>query len=344
MACMNPNVIVRTKVGNEWTQWKFVGPYKFWKIENHRLHPSEEIAFIGCGKCPACKKEWRNQLSQRFIAEYNNYGVQNSCFLTLTVNDDNLDHVFPNHSLDHSYFQKFMKKLRNHLERRFGFKAKIKYFMCGEYGANTGRPHFHVVLFGWRPTDLIPWSRSKKGIPQFRSEFIENLWDVGFVTVGNVTEGSAGYLAKYLVKYSEISKDDFCVVNNDTGEIYEGVRKPYLVYPHDCMGFEYFMKNCTSILEQGCLQMKKGICGIPKSWLKKIKVMYEGGELSEKIRVYYELYLKGIEVAGFDKLNDLVNQGFDTYGKMLQKLKEDGARQRERYENFVSMKKIGGLI
>ena len=42
--------------------------------------------------------------------------------------------------------QKFFKRLRIYLFKR-GFYERIWYFVCGEYGPETNRSHFHVLLF-----------------------------------------------------------------------------------------------------------------------------------------------------------------------------------------------------
>ena len=63
-----------------------------------------------------------------------------SCiFLTLTYDDD---HLPPNGSLVKSDLQKFFKRLRKNSGK------KMAYFACGEYGEQTARCHYHVILFG----------------------------------------------------------------------------------------------------------------------------------------------------------------------------------------------------
>jgi len=65
-----------------------------------------------------------------------------NCFVTLTYDND---HLPPDGSLNHKHFQDFMKRLRKHYSGR-----TIRYYMCGEYGENMGRPHYHAVFFNLR--------------------------------------------------------------------------------------------------------------------------------------------------------------------------------------------------
>lgn len=44
-------------------------------------------------------------------------------------------------------FQKFMKRLRQIILRKYHVTKKFNYFVCSEYGSRTKRPHFHALLF-----------------------------------------------------------------------------------------------------------------------------------------------------------------------------------------------------
>ena len=45
--------------------------------------------------------------------------------------------------------QNFIKRLRRHIDYRFGSESRIplRYYICGEYGPTTFRPHYHGQLF-----------------------------------------------------------------------------------------------------------------------------------------------------------------------------------------------------
>lgn len=116
-----------------------------------------------------------------------NNGV--GCFVTLTYAEtDGILHK------DH--LQKFMKRLRRSVD------VRIRFFACGEYGGKNDRPHYHLLLFGWKPDDLVFVWR-KNGNDYYKSPFIEKLWKFGFNTVGDITIDTAMYCAKYLQKLDE---------------------------------------------------------------------------------------------------------------------------------------------
>lgn len=90
-----------------------------------------------------------------------------------------------------------MKRLRKHFYGNQ--KGNVRYFHCGEYGDNLGRPHHHACLFNLEFSDKTLWS-VREGIRLYRSKTLENLWPHGASTVGDVTFESAAYVARYVVK------------------------------------------------------------------------------------------------------------------------------------------------
>lgn len=126
-----------------------------------------------------------------------------SAFVTLTYDDE---HYSP--SLNYSDFQRFMKRVR----KRYG---ATRFFMCGEYGENTLRPHFHALLFGRY------FERSSQiGRDLWRSSELERLWPFGHSSFGEVTLESAGYCARYSVSKvsGPLADSHYCRVDHSTGE------------------------------------------------------------------------------------------------------------------------------
>lgn len=136
----------------------------------------------------------------------------NNSFITLTYSDQELPE---NGCLKKSDFQKFIKRLRKKT------KAKIRYYMCGEYGDKTNRPHFHAILFGYQFPDA-KFFCERKGNRIYKSELLEKTWGLGLTELGSVTYKSAGYVARYLIKKQntqELIQDRYIYVEPETGEM-----------------------------------------------------------------------------------------------------------------------------
>lgn len=142
---------------------------------------------VPCGCCVGCRLDRAKEWAVRCVHEASLY--RENCFLTLTYAPE---HLPESGSLVPRNFVLFMKRLR----KKFG---KVRFFQCGEYGAELGRPHHHCIIFGWRPKDLSLWKK-KNDVRLYRSEVLEKLWPFGFVTVGEVTYESAAYIARYILK------------------------------------------------------------------------------------------------------------------------------------------------
>lgn len=90
-----------------------------------------------------------------------------------------------------------MKRLRKHFYGNQ--KGKVRYFHCGEYGDQLGRPHHHACLFNIDFPDKELW-KTREGVRLYTSKTLEKLWPYGHSTIGEVTFESAAYVARYVVK------------------------------------------------------------------------------------------------------------------------------------------------
>ncbi|QCQ84744.1 replication initiator protein [Blackfly microvirus SF02] len=163
------------------------------KSLNSQLNPME----IPCNNCMGCKLERSRQWSIRMMHEAR-YHPQN-CFLTLTYDNQ---HVPQNFGLDLRHWQLFMKKLRRSLTQ------KIRFFACGEYGDENGRPHYHAIIFNYDPPDRVFLERSSSGEPIYSSETLSRIWNHGLVSTQDVTHKSCAYVARYVTKKIKTG-DDF---------------------------------------------------------------------------------------------------------------------------------------
>lgn len=118
-----------------------------------------------------------------------------NCFVTLTYNPESLPR---GPTLVKRHVQLFIKQVRRYLETH-GIPKRIRYFAAGEYGKQDGRPHYHIILFGWMPKDGEPWLRKDYG-STYKGGTLERLWGRGYVEYAEMGAGAASYTAKYTVE------------------------------------------------------------------------------------------------------------------------------------------------
>lgn len=146
-----------------------------------------------CGGCLPCRINRRRVWALRICLE--SFKHRDSCFVTLTYDDGHVPS-----ELVKSHYQGFLKRLRKAVAPR-----KIRFFLAGEYGELSGRPHFHLAIFGL--------DRYTAGGHDGRGGVVQDCWYVGrlpdgtvdktslgFTFVGSLTWESASYVAGYLTK------------------------------------------------------------------------------------------------------------------------------------------------
>lgn len=110
---------------------------------------------VPCGKCIECLKDRQNNWKIRLIEEARDHRY--IYFFTLTYRDDSVpfsyteDGVRVNH-VSKVDIQLWIKRNRIKFERMLKRVIDFKYFITSEYGPNTGRPHYHGIIF----TDVSP--------------------------------------------------------------------------------------------------------------------------------------------------------------------------------------------
>lgn len=148
---------------------------------NHHLYQT-----VRCGQCANCRITRNQEWSARILMEARLH--PESVFTTLTYSPDALP---ADYSLVPDHVTLWLKRLRKTL---YGSqKGALRYFLVGEYGSRTHRPHYHAVLFGVGP-DVAP--------------IIESTWGYGYTKTDEMTMGRAGYVAQYTLK-KMTKPDDF---------------------------------------------------------------------------------------------------------------------------------------
>lgn len=231
-------------------------PLHLWRDYNGVFHiekPRDTLLDVDrftvpCGKCIECLERYSNEWSYRCMLEASKY--ENNIHLTLTYSDSPT-------TLVRRDLQLFIKRLRKHIS-----PLKIRYFGCGEYGSKNLRPHYHLIVFGYKPDDMYFWKKSKSGIPLYRSPTIEKLWTLGFSTVADVDFDACKYTAKYLQKLQKIP--DGCLPAFTCMSTRPAIALDF-VKPSD--------------LETGKLYLNGSYISLPRFWLRQLEK--QGVDLTE---------------------------------------------------------------
>lgn len=146
---------------------------------------------FGCGQCMACRFNKRREWAHRIMLE----GAQHedNAFVTLTYSDEYLP---ARGSLEPKHVQDWLKRFRSVIA-----PIRIRYFLVGEYGDNTVRPHYHVALFGF-PSCSYGFTRieGRRNGCCFKCDLVQRSWGMGTVMLGSLEQFSAQYIAGYVTK------------------------------------------------------------------------------------------------------------------------------------------------
>ncbi|QXP08112.1 MAG: replication initiator protein [Arizlama microvirus] len=200
---------------------------------------SDLPVYIPCGKCIGCKHDKAVQWSTRCYHESKMHS--HNYFVTLTYSDENLP---PGGTLVKEHLQKFIKRLREKNETE-----TIRYYAAGEYGTRLSRPHYHLLLFGHHFDDLVLYAKNRKlGQQLYTSEKLQTLWPNGFSTIGEFSQHSALYVAKYSIKkitgveaegHYKGKLPEFALMSRKPGIGAEWIKK----FTSDCYPKDFFTIN-----------------------------------------------------------------------------------------------------
>ena len=193
---------------------------------------------IPCGQCIGCRLDYSRSWADRCLLEAQQY--DHNAFITLTYDSEHLPafkecvnvdtgEVFNWPSLDFDHLTDFIRSLRDYYRYNYNWqyeehevpegqpydrydKVKNKYYVvdnpgirfyaCGEYGSDGGRPHFHVLAFNLPPLpDMKHWFTTDDHEKIYHSDILQNkIWKRGICSIGELTWNSAAYVARYVVK------------------------------------------------------------------------------------------------------------------------------------------------
>mgnify|MGYP000523342266 CR=1 FL=1 len=158
---------------------------------------------LPCRICMPCRVNHAQEWTFRIQSEMK--FAKTAHFLTLTYDDENITRNDLGYGvLVKKDFQKFLKRLRFNIKRMeddlikelppnsFTRFPPVRYYLVGEYGEESYRPHGHAIIFN---------------VPKSILEQIQQIWKHGFVKVGTVTTSSIRYVTKYITKWDSRDLD-----------------------------------------------------------------------------------------------------------------------------------------
>lgn len=254
MSCYNPRWAVPYPFSHpKYGQYKIkpltATKYLEWAIDPDTGQYLEGFR-VPCGKCVGCRLDYSRDWASRICMESLDY-PDNSLFVTLTYDDDHLPvmvddgskHIMKGKGYSSNYCckgatlfmkdsQDWLKRLRRNLDYHYGIRSGVRYYLAGEYGSNTLRPHYHVCLFGVPTDSLVPIGKNKLGDTLYDSDFISDTWKQGHVCVGKLNYATAAYTARYCLKKAQGKDNDFFDSMGVNREFVVMSRKPGIGVPY----------------------------------------------------------------------------------------------------------------
>lgn len=194
---------------------------------------------VPCGKCPACFKKRVSHWSFRLLQE-DKYSHE-SYFITLTYDPKHCPYSQNGYlSLQKRDVQLFFKRLRKAND------GTIRYYIVGEYGGKTARPHYHALIFNVDLATLQP------------------AWALGEIHYGFVSGASVGYTLKYMLKGRWRPYADYDDRQPQFALMSKGLGKGYLT---DKM----IAWHLADPLERMCCKLKDGkVISMPRYYKERI--------------------------------------------------------------------------
>ncbi len=249
---------------------------------------------IPCRKCDNCRKAFATNWAKKIQFEINTNEILgfSNYFITLTYNDAFVPVIKKDNKnvpvLSKNDARQFIKNLKNFYTNN-KIKNNFKFYLVGEYGENTHRPHYHVCLLGIPPLDLTQVKFSKDYY-YAQCEFILRMWKLGHILVSPLNSKNAIYTAIYSNKFVPDDIPDkgfppFSICSNNIGK-------------------DYLINNIDNILNYGFSFGNKTIFNCEK-FTKLIKEHNPErfAEFSTKNLINNQFSLSDFS---FDKINDQI--------------------------------------
>lgn len=216
---------------------------------------------IPCGKCIGCRLDYSRMWADRCVLESLEYDKKLCWFLTLTYDDDHIETderslLTPKNTL--TLYPRditlFLKRLRDAWEYRHNWQG-VRYYLCGEYGSTTARPHYHVLLFNCPVYDQQYAYSNQRGDAFYSSDELAELWGNGFIVLSDLTWENSAYTARYVLKkFKGETKDETDAYYKNAGivpEFTRSSRRPGIARGYYEVHKDEIYKNDEIILPKG---------------------------------------------------------------------------------------------
>lgn len=273
---------------------------------------------VPCGQCLACLQNRRGSWSFRLNQELRD--SKSGYFITLTYDNDNLPlkrtlengetvieklkssewlnenpwvKVVPTiYKID---VQLFLKRLRKTLSK-MDTPPHIKYFIAGEYGSDTHRPHYHGIFFN------LPYENKTVSGSMKLKKLIFDAWNMGEIDIGEASPASIHYVSGY-------------IMSKDTVPI--GAELPFsLMSKNPAIGIGY-MKNYRYHLNKKTYETVQNgnKTKLPRYYIDKIFGVSDKIDISEKNKLLSDEKIEKFE-------SQLINSGINPHHYKHELLKQ----------------------
>lgn len=175
------------------------------------------VVYLPCGNCLGCRLDRRHDLAVLQSLEAD-VSVHSNWFVTLTYAGDE----YAGSSLVKRHVQAFNERMRKFMQYH---RLRWRFYGCGEYGGEFGRPHYHLSVFDVpdeimlgvdKDYDALSARRNglnhgrlvrlpsplvdSEGRPYWQSQVIEDRWPFGSHKIYRASPETFEYVAGYVVK------------------------------------------------------------------------------------------------------------------------------------------------
>lgn len=288
-------------------------PLDAWQLDDGRVvfsRPTSSLRrelMLPCGQCMDCRLARSREWATRVMHESQMH--ETNVFVTLTYNDESLP---GDGSLRYDDYSQFMRRLRYH----YRASSTPRFYMCGEYGERTFRPHYHACLFGVFFSDRQFLATLPSGSTVYTSPTLERLWPHGFSSIGDVTFESAAYVARYICKKvtGPTAPAHYTRVCPDTGEVFHVKPEFSRMSLKPGIGATWYAKYKADIFPRDHVTIRGGI--------------------KTKVPRYYDKLLKAEPNLMSDYIEFLRQQKAQEYGPVTDKALADRAAWTEARLSF----------